>query len=101
MDPYYVVDELTIGGGSPAVVRKRPTLTSFHPTPPGFPSLLQVSINSEEGGSSRTAEVASLKEKLRRLLITEDAAAQLITTGRRHFYVKIGLGENPLLSPML
>jgi hypothetical protein len=30
------------------VVRKRPTLTSFHPTPPGSPSLLQVSINSEE-----------------------------------------------------
>jgi hypothetical protein len=27
---------------------KRPTLTSFHPTPPGSPSLLQVSINSEE-----------------------------------------------------
>jgi hypothetical protein len=30
------------------VVRKRPTLTSFHPTPPGSSSLLQVSINSEE-----------------------------------------------------
>src|SRR3982074_939421 len=30
------------------VVRKRPTLTSFHPTPPGSLSLLQVSINSEE-----------------------------------------------------
>src|SRR6266404_3335958 len=30
------------------VVRKRPTLTSFHPTPPGSPSLLQVSISSEE-----------------------------------------------------
>src|SRR5882757_109832 len=30
------------------VVRKRPTLTSFHLTPPGSPSLLQVSINSEE-----------------------------------------------------
>src|ERR1700731_1220453 len=30
------------------VVRKRPTLTSFHSTPPGSPSLLQVSINSEE-----------------------------------------------------
>jgi hypothetical protein len=30
------------------VVRKRPTLTCFHPTPPGSPSLLQVSINSEE-----------------------------------------------------
>src|SRR5712671_6291179 len=30
------------------VVRKRPTLTSFHSTPPGSSSLLQVSINSEE-----------------------------------------------------
>ena len=30
------------------VVRKRPTSTSFHPTPPGSSSLLQVSINSEE-----------------------------------------------------
>ncbi|SDF84527.1 hypothetical protein SAMN05216337_107818 [Bradyrhizobium brasilense] len=30
------------------VVRKRPTLTSFHPTPPGSSSLLRVSINSEE-----------------------------------------------------
>src|SRR4029077_20484397 len=30
------------------VVRKRPTLTSFHPTPPGSSSLLQVSISSEE-----------------------------------------------------
>src|SRR5712671_6276863 len=30
------------------VVRKRPTLTCFHPTPPGSPSLLQVSIDSEE-----------------------------------------------------
>src|SRR5260370_9128616 len=30
------------------VVRKRPTLTSFHPTPPGSSSLLQVSINSED-----------------------------------------------------
>src|ERR1700692_1827786 len=30
------------------VVRKRPTLPSFHPTPPGSSSLLQVSINSEE-----------------------------------------------------
>ena len=28
--------------------RRRPTLTFFHPTPPGSPSLLQVSINSEE-----------------------------------------------------
>src|SRR5450759_1667864 len=32
--------------------------------------------------SSRTAEVPSLKEKLRRLLITQDAATQLMTTGR-------------------
>jgi len=30
------------------VVRRRPTLTSFHPTPPGSSSLLQVSISSEE-----------------------------------------------------
>src|SRR6516225_3189959 len=30
------------------VVGKRPPSTSFHPTPPGSPSLLQVSINSEE-----------------------------------------------------
>jgi hypothetical protein len=30
------------------IVRKRPTLTSFHPTPPGSSSLLQVSISSEE-----------------------------------------------------
>src|SRR5437899_6755434 len=30
------------------VVRKRPPLTTFHPTPPGSSSLLQVSINSEE-----------------------------------------------------
>src|SRR6266702_1106112 len=30
------------------VLRKRPALTSFHPTPPGSSSLLQVSINSEE-----------------------------------------------------
>jgi hypothetical protein len=30
------------------VVCKRPALTYFHPTPPGSPSLLQVSINSEE-----------------------------------------------------
>ena len=30
------------------VGRKRPTLTSFHSTPPGSSSLLQVSINSEE-----------------------------------------------------
>src|ERR1700722_16146778 len=30
------------------VVRKRPTLTSFHPTPPGSSSLLQMSISSEE-----------------------------------------------------
>src|SRR5258706_1837648 len=30
------------------VVRKRSTLTCFHPTPPGSSSLLQVSINSEE-----------------------------------------------------
>src|ERR1700751_3872051 len=30
------------------VVRKRPTLTPFHPTPPGSSSLLQVSISSEE-----------------------------------------------------
>src|SRR6266550_2968548 len=30
------------------VVRKRPTLTSFHPTPPDSSSLLQVSISSEE-----------------------------------------------------
>src|SRR5258708_23317409 len=30
------------------VGRKRPTLTSFHSTPPGSLSLLQVSINSEE-----------------------------------------------------
>jgi hypothetical protein len=30
------------------IVRKRPTLTCFHPTPPGSSSLLQVSINSEE-----------------------------------------------------
>src|SRR5207237_6998930 len=30
------------------VVGKRPTLTSFHPTPPGSSSLLQVSISSEE-----------------------------------------------------
>src|SRR5204862_6548894 len=28
--------------------RQRPALTSFHPTPPGSSSLLQVSINSEE-----------------------------------------------------
>jgi hypothetical protein len=28
------------------VIRKRPTLTSFHPTPPGSSSLLQVSIKS-------------------------------------------------------
>jgi hypothetical protein len=38
------------------VVRKRPTLTCFHPTPPGSPSLLQVFINSEE--------VQGLKERL-------------------------------------
>src|ERR1700682_3814297 len=30
------------------IVRKRPTLTCFHPTPPGSSRLLQVSINSEE-----------------------------------------------------
>ena len=30
------------------VVRKRPTLTFFHPTPPGSLSLLQVSVNSGE-----------------------------------------------------
>src|SRR5882762_817660 len=30
------------------VVRKRSSLTSFHPTPHGSSSLLQVSINSEE-----------------------------------------------------
>jgi hypothetical protein len=29
-------------------IRKRPKLTSFHPTPPGSSSLLQVSIGSEE-----------------------------------------------------
>jgi len=51
--------------------------------------------------SSRTAEVASLKEKLRRLQITEDAAAQFITTGRRDFYVKIGWGEETVIRPVL
>jgi hypothetical protein len=35
------------------VVRKRSSLTSFHPTPPGSSSLLQVSINSEEVQSSK------------------------------------------------
>src|SRR6267378_4319794 len=30
------------------VVRKRPALTCFHPTPPSSTSLLQVSINSQE-----------------------------------------------------
>src|SRR5205085_9787530 len=30
------------------VVRKRPKLSFFHPTPPGSSSLLQVSISSEE-----------------------------------------------------
>jgi hypothetical protein len=29
-------------------ISKRPTLTSFHPTPPSSSSLLQLSINSEE-----------------------------------------------------
>src|SRR5579859_5024271 len=37
-----------INGLPLVVVRKRPTLTSFHPTPPGSSSLLQVSISSEE-----------------------------------------------------
>src|ERR1700738_5124736 len=37
-----------INGLPLVVVRKRPTLTYFHPTPPGSQSLLQVSINSEE-----------------------------------------------------
>jgi hypothetical protein len=32
----------------PVVVRKRPTLTSFQPTPPGSQSLLRVPIISEE-----------------------------------------------------
>src|SRR6201999_1668487 len=39
------------------VVRKRPTMTSFHPTPPGSPSLLQVSINSEEVHPPHHAQV--------------------------------------------
>jgi hypothetical protein len=30
------------------VVRERPTSTCFHQTPPGSPSLLQVSTHSEE-----------------------------------------------------
>jgi hypothetical protein len=51
--------------------------------------------------SSRTAEVASLKEKLRRILITEDAAAQFITTGRRHSYMKIGWSEETVIRPVL
>lgn len=35
--------------------------TSFHPTPPGFQSLLQVSINSEEEVSSPTTERPTLR----------------------------------------
>jgi hypothetical protein len=35
------------------VLRKRSSLTSFHPTPPGSSSLLQVSINSEEVQTSK------------------------------------------------
>src|SRR4029077_4567098 len=37
------------------VVCKRGALTSYHPTAPGSPSLLQVSINSEEVQSARSA----------------------------------------------
>ena len=40
---------------TPLLTRKRPTLTSFHPTPPGSLSLLQVSINSEEVQAARAA----------------------------------------------
>src|ERR1700730_14439129 len=39
----YKIDRLPL-----IVVRKRSSLTSFHTTPPGSSSLLQVSINSEE-----------------------------------------------------
>src|ERR1700737_4810148 len=38
------------------VLRKRSSLTSFHPTPLGSSSLLQVSINSEEVQSSGGSE---------------------------------------------
>jgi 7-keto-8-aminopelargonate synthetase-like enzyme len=34
-------------------------------------------------------------------LLTEDAAAQFITTGRRHSYMKIGWGKKPLLAGFL
>jgi hypothetical protein len=46
----YQIDRLPL-----VIVRKRPTLTSFHPTSPGSPSLLQVSINSEEVQASQAS----------------------------------------------
>src|SRR6185312_9481873 len=45
------------------IVRKRPTLTSFHPTPPGSSSLLQVSINSEEVQSAPVRQIEGLHER--------------------------------------
>jgi hypothetical protein len=36
---------------------ERATSTSFHPTPPGFASLLQVSTHSDEGHSSSFGNV--------------------------------------------
>jgi hypothetical protein len=44
------------------VVRKRPTLTSFHPTPAGPSSLLQLSISSDEvqGCSGSTGKAARI-----------------------------------------
>src|SRR6267378_8445098 len=50
------------------VVRKRPTSTSFHPTPPGSSSLLQVSISSEEVHSLKVVQLFSLSDlRLQRL----------------------------------
>src|SRR5882724_7189092 len=60
------------------VVRKRPTLTSFHPTPPGSQSLLQVSINSEEVHLVEAGHDALLELMLGRYSdVTQDRLSQL------------------------
>jgi hypothetical protein len=69
------------------VVRKRPTLTSFHPTPPGSSSLLQVSISSEEvhpAARQPARNMADMKTLLNSLYEPPEVSLHL-TTARLRF----------------
>jgi hypothetical protein len=66
------------------VVRERPTLTSFHPTPPGSSSLLQVSISSEEVQSALAASARALARSSTPILQPRPLFAYLYLSNELH-----------------